>query len=255
MFGCLIFTIIGIGFSLYHLSRGYISLLVKREQLPKGQDFGWISSKAIENLLAKDRLGLNPFIDIIVFGLLPILVLIGFMLLDWYRFGINYTVIIGAVGISIWFAMVIWIRNSIPKSPETEKTEEVNLALKQSLSIFVKQIVGGILVGIIFALIGGMVGNQLGENGIWLTNLFAIGAMIIGYTVGVSVGINVVGKYLHQDSRYFFSLIGTLPAWGVLYFLVTRLPTDAWLEYGYATLSVVLIAPALSACFFFYYAE
>ena len=36
--------------------------------------------------------------------------------------------------------MVIWIRNSIPKSPETEKTEEVNLALKQSLSIFVKQI-------------------------------------------------------------------------------------------------------------------
>ncbi len=97
-------------FSIYHWSAGYISVKVQHgelrvDQLPKGLQILW--SGVIQRALTRGKQNKVPFIGIGI-GILTIGLLLVLVVLNWYRFGFDQTVVMGGIGLFVWCLIVRW---------------------------------------------------------------------------------------------------------------------------------------------------
>lgn len=71
------------------------------------------------------------------------------------------------------------------------------------------------LLGLFFALPSGLIGSRISGNGGWDSFAGAVGGMYVGYVVGTSLGVYLVGKGEKPNSSFWVSLAGGIVGAGL----------------------------------------
>ncbi|MEO7910247.1 MAG: hypothetical protein ABIV47_11410 [Roseiflexaceae bacterium] len=83
---------------------------------------------------------------------------------------------------------------------------------RPAIVAYLAQALGGALCGIVLGGAAGLIGARLfaGASDGWSDLIAALGGTIIGYTVGVSLGVYVIGRRLLGRGSYWRTLLGAL---------------------------------------------
>lgn len=113
--------------------------------------------------------------------------------------------------------------------------------------VFITEVLGGATMGVFFALGGVLISTQmvpLGSSG-WDEIAGALGGVLVGYPLGVAVGVFFGGKRMKQDGSFVFALLGSIVGTAAVFALaaplgLTESSNALWLLF-------VFIPPACSA--------
>jgi hypothetical protein len=118
--------------------------------------------------------------------------------------------------------------------------------VKQFL-VLVLEMVGGSALGLILSV---LVANQLQDTGAMVAEV----GRLLGYVIGVPVGVYVVGKLLQETGSFLFTLLGAAMGAVFVWVLSRPLPPDMSGETATLTLafllSLFIIGPILATLAF-----